>query len=63
MNVWFVHCVGRVGALYLLFVFVKMSYFSDIIMLTKQVAELRIAHRVIITLLQASECSDGSLLF
>jgi hypothetical protein len=43
MNVWLVHCVGRVGALYLLFVFVKISYFSDIIMLTKQVAELRIA--------------------
>jgi hypothetical protein len=25
INVWLVHCVGGVGALYLLFVFVKMS--------------------------------------
>jgi hypothetical protein len=63
MNVWLVHCVGGVGALYLLFVFVKMSSLSDIIMLTKQVAEVQITHRAIITSLEASECSGGSLLF
>ena len=51
-----------VGALYLLFIFVEMSYTSDIILL-KQVVVLWIAHKAIITSLEANECSGGLLPF
>jgi hypothetical protein len=51
-----------VRALYLLFVFVKMSSLSDIVLL-KQVVVLWITHKAIITSLEASECSGGLLPF
>ena len=52
---------GRgVGALYLLFIFVEMSYTSDIILL-KQVVVLQIAHRAVVTPLEASKRNGGLL--
>ena len=44
----------------LLFVLVEMSSTSDIILL-KQVIVLQIAHRAIITSLEANKCSGGLL--
>jgi hypothetical protein len=45
--------------LYLQFVFVKKSSLSDIIILIKQVAVLRITHRAFIIMLEASKRSGG----